>query len=424
MRRVVAVCLPTWATDRLRRNPAAPPPETPLVTVASDGRRMAVVAADPAALALGIRPAMAARPCPRHGPRPGGDGRRPRRRCRGARPAWPPGACATRRSPPPIRPTGCGSTSRAARICSAARRRCWRPARPPRRQRRARPARPSPTPPGPRTRWRGSGRAPPSWSHPAPIRRRSRRFPSPPSGCPGNRRRAAPARLRAHRPAVGNRPRPAGAPLRPDRGAAPRRGLRPHLRADRAGDAQGHGGPSARLPRTAADRRRLPPGHRRTARRWSAPRWKPPARAPGAWTCCSSAWTARCRPSASAPRRRRTSPPISRACSPSGWKRSIPGSAWKRCGCASRSPSRSAFRQSAMALAGDRRPGRRPRRRWSIASRTGLGPAASGAPPRWKATSRNGRSPPSPPSATRRRPPGRPACRDRCACSIRRSPSA
>ncbi len=48
--------LPTWATDRLRRNPAAPPPETPLVTVASDGRRMAVVAADPAALALGLRP--------------------------------------------------------------------------------------------------------------------------------------------------------------------------------------------------------------------------------------------------------------------------------------------------------------------------------------------------------------------------------
>jgi protein ImuB len=49
--------LPTWATDRLRRSPGAPP-EMPLVTVASDGRRRVVAAADPAALALGIRPGM------------------------------------------------------------------------------------------------------------------------------------------------------------------------------------------------------------------------------------------------------------------------------------------------------------------------------------------------------------------------------
>ena len=27
MRRVVALCLPTWATDRLRRSPDAPPPQ-------------------------------------------------------------------------------------------------------------------------------------------------------------------------------------------------------------------------------------------------------------------------------------------------------------------------------------------------------------------------------------------------------------
>ena len=58
MRRVVAVWLPTWPTDRLRRNPGAPSPEMPLITAASDGRRMVVAAADRAALALGIRPAM------------------------------------------------------------------------------------------------------------------------------------------------------------------------------------------------------------------------------------------------------------------------------------------------------------------------------------------------------------------------------
>ena len=58
MRRVVAVWLPTWPTDRLRRNPSAPSPEMPLITAASDGRRMVVDAADRVALALGIRPAM------------------------------------------------------------------------------------------------------------------------------------------------------------------------------------------------------------------------------------------------------------------------------------------------------------------------------------------------------------------------------
>ena len=59
MRRVVAVWFPTWPTDRLRRSPGAPSPEGPLITAASDGRRMVVAAADPAALALGIRPGMA-----------------------------------------------------------------------------------------------------------------------------------------------------------------------------------------------------------------------------------------------------------------------------------------------------------------------------------------------------------------------------
>ena len=50
---------PTWATDRLRRGADPPPPDTPLVTASSDGRRMAVTAADQAALALGIRPGRA-----------------------------------------------------------------------------------------------------------------------------------------------------------------------------------------------------------------------------------------------------------------------------------------------------------------------------------------------------------------------------
>ena len=59
MRRVVAVWFPTWATDRLRRSAAPPPPDAPLVTASSDGRRMAIAAADRVALALGIRPGLA-----------------------------------------------------------------------------------------------------------------------------------------------------------------------------------------------------------------------------------------------------------------------------------------------------------------------------------------------------------------------------
>ena len=61
--------------------------------------------------------------------------------------------------------------------------------------------------------------------------------------------------------------------------------------------------------------------------------------------------------------------------------------------------------------------------RWSIASKIALDPAASGAPLRWRATSRNARSPPSRPSEMRRRPPGRSPCHARCACLTRRSRS-
>ena len=61
MSRVVSLFLPTWPTDRLRRQmgDAAPPPERPLVIAGRDGRRRAVVAADHAAQALGVRPGLA-----------------------------------------------------------------------------------------------------------------------------------------------------------------------------------------------------------------------------------------------------------------------------------------------------------------------------------------------------------------------------
>jgi protein ImuB len=61
MSRVVSLYLPTWPTDRLRRQmgDAAPPPERPLVIAGRDGRRRAVVAADRAAQALGVRPGLA-----------------------------------------------------------------------------------------------------------------------------------------------------------------------------------------------------------------------------------------------------------------------------------------------------------------------------------------------------------------------------
>ena len=61
MSRVVSLFLPTWPTDRLRRQmgDTAPPLETPLVIAGRDGRRRAVAAADRAAQALGVRPGLA-----------------------------------------------------------------------------------------------------------------------------------------------------------------------------------------------------------------------------------------------------------------------------------------------------------------------------------------------------------------------------
>jgi protein ImuB len=59
MRRVISVWLPHWPTDRLRRSPGAPPPERPLVTAAQDGNRRVIMAVDPAAASLGLRPGQA-----------------------------------------------------------------------------------------------------------------------------------------------------------------------------------------------------------------------------------------------------------------------------------------------------------------------------------------------------------------------------
>jgi protein ImuB len=62
MPRVVSLFLPTWPTDRARRNlgAAAPPAEAPLVLIGREGRRRVVLAADRAALRAGLRVGMPA----------------------------------------------------------------------------------------------------------------------------------------------------------------------------------------------------------------------------------------------------------------------------------------------------------------------------------------------------------------------------
>src|SRR5580704_8476443 len=62
MPRVVSLFLPTWPTDRVRRNlgAAAPSAEAPLVLIGREGRRRVVLAADRAALAAGLRVGMPA----------------------------------------------------------------------------------------------------------------------------------------------------------------------------------------------------------------------------------------------------------------------------------------------------------------------------------------------------------------------------
>ena len=62
MARVVSLYLPTWPTDRLRRNlaAAAPPADTPIALVGRDGRRRVVLAADATARRAGVHAGMAA----------------------------------------------------------------------------------------------------------------------------------------------------------------------------------------------------------------------------------------------------------------------------------------------------------------------------------------------------------------------------
>ncbi|QFU16577.1 Y-family DNA polymerase [Microvirga thermotolerans] len=55
MRRVVSLFLPTWPTDRIRRQFGKPPMDEPLVTVATEGPRRIIAAADRAASTLGLR---------------------------------------------------------------------------------------------------------------------------------------------------------------------------------------------------------------------------------------------------------------------------------------------------------------------------------------------------------------------------------
>ena len=61
MARVISVFLPTWPTDRLRRQggDTAPPVEAPLILAGRDHRRRVVTAADAAAQGLGLRVGMA-----------------------------------------------------------------------------------------------------------------------------------------------------------------------------------------------------------------------------------------------------------------------------------------------------------------------------------------------------------------------------
>jgi hypothetical protein len=129
----------------------------PLITAASDGRRMVVAAADRAALALGIRPAMPLAHARAMVPGltvvdadPEADAAALHRVA-----AW-----CLRYSPLTAslatRPTASGSTSPDAPICMVARRRClppcWSGSTAAGRMR----APPSPTPPGPRMPWPAS----------------------------------------------------------------------------------------------------------------------------------------------------------------------------------------------------------------------------------------------------------------------------
>src|SRR4051812_40687960 len=59
MRRVVSLFLPTWPTDRYRKNASdAPPRDKPLVTAMMDGPRRVIASVDEVARVLGLRPCL------------------------------------------------------------------------------------------------------------------------------------------------------------------------------------------------------------------------------------------------------------------------------------------------------------------------------------------------------------------------------
>ncbi|WP_027515687.1 DUF6504 family protein [Bradyrhizobium sp. WSM1417] len=59
MRRVISLFLPTWATDRLRRqNGGLPQPDVPLIIARQDGNQRVIAAVDEAARRLKLRPGM------------------------------------------------------------------------------------------------------------------------------------------------------------------------------------------------------------------------------------------------------------------------------------------------------------------------------------------------------------------------------
>src|ERR1043165_1310182 len=59
MRRVIALFLPTWSTDRVRRKSSgAPPRDRPLVMAMQGGNRRVLVAVDDAARKLRLAPRM------------------------------------------------------------------------------------------------------------------------------------------------------------------------------------------------------------------------------------------------------------------------------------------------------------------------------------------------------------------------------
>ena len=130
MRRIVSIWLPAFAIDRLRRDDCRKPQAerlaglhdgSPFALSAKEGQRLVIAAANRPAVEAGITPgmgvadALAMLPSAQHAP--GASLSATAARCT----TWRAGACATRRGRMSTARTGCGSTSPARRICSAAR---------------------------------------------------------------------------------------------------------------------------------------------------------------------------------------------------------------------------------------------------------------------------------------------------------------